>query len=441
MKKEGNLGLIEKNCVHVARALSKPFVSIVELNLLTGEAITLKSSDSEVVMKKMPWEMLLLRYVNRRASNEDREIIMSEFSFERLKSHFKSGQKSKSIEVRCGNSREFEWMELSAVVVPSDDKKIIITTENINEERLLKSIVDQFVYSNCDYFVLLDTKNNSYVRLMGNDNGTNIPPASSQNYSSVLVEYNKKYVMSYDVKRVTKELEIPQIVKSLDDQDEYFFYFDGCPEKGIVRRKRIQMAYQDRLKGLVLFTRTDVTEVYRKERERNEQLVAALIKAQTDSLTGLYNQAATADIINEKLIDDNCSMGAFLFIDVDNFKMVNDSLGHLKGDYLLELVANLLKALIGDCGVIGRIGGDEFLIFWFGEFSIDDIKYYAQKICEIFSNIEDGEIQHISLSCSVGISLYPQDGKDYDTLVHKADNALYDSKRQGKNKYSFYKRI
>lgn len=439
MKSKTNVGLLQDEYIHLADAFSKIFISVIELDLATGDAITLKSSDAEVVMEKMPWETLLSRYTERRACPEDHQIIMDEFSTKQLEALVASGRQSKSIEVRWEDrSKGFEWVELSATMISPNDTKMLITTRNVNEGRLLKSIVERFVYANCDYFILLDTKRNSFVRFMGNDNGTDLPPSSHDDYSSILKAYNDMHVMPYDADRVTHELKLANILASLEHQEEHFIYFDGKPERGTVRRKRIQMVYQDRAKGLVLFTRTDITEGYRKERERNEQLAAAIIKSQTDSLTGLYNQAATADVITRDLSDDTCCSGTFLFMDVDNFKKVNDLLGHLRGDSLLVFVANSLKTLIGDRGIVGRIGGDEFLIFLPNKLSVHEIKSYAQKICQLFEAIQDDEIRHMGISCSVGISLYPQDGTDYETLVRKADGALYDSKRQGKSKYCFH---
>ncbi|MEG2368968.1 MAG: GGDEF domain-containing protein [Raoultibacter sp.] len=238
--------------------------------------------------------------------------------------------------------------------------------------------------------------------------------------------------------RLTAELQIDHIVAMLESQDEYNVYFDDIPEQGIVRRKRIQLVYHDRPMGLVLFARTDITEVYLHERAINEQLRAALTKAQTDSLTQLYNQVTTADLVRQKLIESDHVTAAIMFLDVDNFKTVNDSVGHLRGDELLRFQARYLQDLIANRGIIGRIGGDEFLIYLPGENCTEDARYYSAKICSMFTDTHDESIKSLHLSCSVGISRYPEDGTDYETLVHKADQALYDAKRSGKNRYTFY---
>ncbi|MEG2015173.1 MAG: hypothetical protein RR086_05515 [Clostridia bacterium] len=224
MGRKKTTSVFEKGYAQLAEAFSKIYLSVVEVDLDSGNAITLKSPDTEVVMKRMQWESLIARYAERRACPSDRAIILSEFSTSSLCSLLENGQRSKSMEVRCGASgNTYEWMELSAMIISSKEKKLLITTRNINEQRLLKSIAERFLYKNCDYFVLLDTKNNSFVRFMGNDNGSVLPPIISDDYTKVLKEYNQQFVMPNDVDRVTALMQIDNILKILENQDEYEF--------------------------------------------------------------------------------------------------------------------------------------------------------------------------------------------------------------------------
>ncbi|MEG0303755.1 GGDEF domain-containing protein [Gordonibacter sp.] len=424
---------------YLAEAFSKIFISVVEVDLQTGTALTLQSPDSAVVMRPLPWKTLLARYTERRSCPEDRQLINDQFSLEQLQKFAQTDQSHKAIQVRCvACNATFEWMELAATRLSGKEAKVLITTKNVNEQRLLKSVVERFVYKNCDYFVLLDTKHNSFFRFIGNGSGADLPPLSSNDYTAVLEEYNTRYVMPYDVDRVTAELQIDHIVEMLEKHDEHEIYFDNIPEHGTTRRKHIQLAYHDKPNGLVLLTRTDITDVYLHERALNEQLRSAIIEAQTDSLTQLYNHAATADLVRQALLSSDCTAAACLFLDMDNFKTVNDSVGHLRGDELLKFQARYLRKLVANNGIIGRIGGDEFLVFLPGENSKETARHYSAKICTMFSDIKDVSMRRLNLSCSVGISLYPEDGTDYETLVHKADQALYEAKHNGKNQYSFY---
>ena len=161
-------------------------------------------------------------------------------------------------------------------------------------------------------------------------------------------------------------------------------------------------------------------------------------KAERDPLTKLYNKTATKTLIQSFLrTDSRDTLDAFIIVDVDNFKQVNDTLGHLFGDSVLVDLAAELQDLFRANDVIGRIGGDEFIVFLRGMNHKSHIASKADDICKIFSliyNDEDG----IKVSGSLGIALFPTDGETFDDLYKKADIALYTSKRAGKSCYTFY---
>ncbi len=161
-------------------------------------------------------------------------------------------------------------------------------------------------------------------------------------------------------------------------------------------------------------------------------------KAERDPLTKLYNKTATKTLIQSFLrTDSRDTLDAFIIVDVDNFKQVNDTLGHLFGDSVLSDLAAELQDLFRANDVIGRIGGDEFIVFLRGMNHKSHIASKADDICKIFSliyNDDDG----IKVSGSLGIALFPDDGDTFDDLYKKADIALYSSKRAGKSCFTFY---
>lgn len=163
-------------------------------------------------------------------------------------------------------------------------------------------------------------------------------------------------------------------------------------------------------------------------------------KSELDPLTGLYNRGALEEKISsvlEQADPENGDMLALIVIDVDNFKLVNDRLGHLFGDAVLIELAETLKRMLPD-NIIGRIGGDEFvLLAQVGSGSLD----VASRISELSSCINrycTGEEHTEPITCSVGVSMFPQDGRTYDALFGKADIALYNTKFNGKMGYSIY---
>ncbi|MFI3210883.1 MAG: GGDEF domain-containing protein [Peptostreptococcaceae bacterium] len=163
-------------------------------------------------------------------------------------------------------------------------------------------------------------------------------------------------------------------------------------------------------------------------------------KSELDLLTSLYNKVTTADRINEFLKRDNRkSRGALFIIDIDNFKTINDRLGHFKGDEVLLELSKSLSSIFRPYDIIGRIGGDEFIVFIEGEFNENYIKQKALKICELFNrSYSNDNIEFYWVSASIGISLYPNFGESFEELYKTADIALYQTKSKGKNGYTIY---
>ncbi|MDZ7750314.1 MAG: EAL domain-containing protein [Gammaproteobacteria bacterium] len=158
-----------------------------------------------------------------------------------------------------------------------------------------------------------------------------------------------------------------------------------------------------------------------------------------DTLTGLPNRAYLKQRVNELLGEVN-SGSALLFVDIDNFKRVNDELGHSFGDEILRIVANRLQAAVRQSDVVCRLGGDEFVIVLPDLTDVARTEAIAGKILtQLQSPITSGD-HEIGLTASIGISFYPKDGEDFESLFQYADVALYDAKGMGKNGYSLYRR-
>lgn len=163
-------------------------------------------------------------------------------------------------------------------------------------------------------------------------------------------------------------------------------------------------------------------------------------KARLDLLTNCFNKMTTAFEV-QNLIDSNNNMQTqhiFFIIDVDNFKAINDNLGHHFGDLVLCEVADSLKNCFRKNDIIGRIGGDEFVVIMSFCPDNDIILEKATKISEVLrKTYYDGNASY-SISGSIGISKFPQDGKTYEELYKSADKALYSSKKKGKDCFTFY---
>ncbi len=156
-----------------------------------------------------------------------------------------------------------------------------------------------------------------------------------------------------------------------------------------------------------------------------------------DSLTGLKNRAAFEEEIKKRLLKKNSSV-ALMMIDIDNFKTVNDSLGHREGDRILQLAARTIQDIAGPSNVASRVGGDEFVIIFSGIKDSELEKVAIKMVEEIKEELSaQRQLENIDVSISIGIA-YATINDEADMLYRKADRALYKSKENGKNQFNFY---
>jgi diguanylate cyclase (GGDEF)-like protein/PAS domain S-box-containing protein len=196
---------------------------------------------------------------------------------------------------------------------------------------------------------------------------------------------------------------------------------------------------------MVLGVIRDITE--RKQREEDMDIRRALLEdemshlAQHDVLTDLPNRLLLNDRLTQaiSLARRNHSQLAVLFLDLDGFKHINDSLGHSVGDKLLQSVANRLSACVRKSDTVSRQGGDEFVILLSEITRAADAAILAAKIIAQLKKRHGIGKHRLRISASVGLSTYPNDGEDAETLIKNADAAMYDAKQSGRDKYRFFK--
>jgi diguanylate cyclase (GGDEF)-like protein len=204
--------------------------------------------------------------------------------------------------------------------------------------------------------------------------------------------------------------------------------------------------------NLILKARYDETAKQQAILEtRNEQLREEITKRQEgeaklnhmahhDPLTGLPNRMLFNDRLQHALQRAHREGHplAVLFLDLDRFKNVNDTLGHPVGDLLLKTVARRLVSCLREQDTVARLGGDEFIALMEGPLESPDMALVAQRVLHTLSKPFDLGGHEIILTTSIGISFYPADGQDVTELVKNADTAMYRAKEQGRNNYQFY---
>jgi diguanylate cyclase (GGDEF)-like protein len=164
--------------------------------------------------------------------------------------------------------------------------------------------------------------------------------------------------------------------------------------------------------------------------------------AQHDALTGLPNRVLLIARLTQAiaLARRRNHAVAVLFLDLDGFKLINDTLGHAVGDRVLESVAGILQRCVREADTVCRYGGDEFAVLLSEIAHPADAVVVAEKILEALRGHQEIDERNLMITASIGIGLYPQDGMDPPTLLLNADAAMFQAKRPGGNGYRLYGR-
>lgn len=158
--------------------------------------------------------------------------------------------------------------------------------------------------------------------------------------------------------------------------------------------------------------------------------------AKIDQMTELYNRVSTIQLVEKILKSGKFQSNALVMLDIDNFKNVNDIYGHIAGDTLINQIATLLKKNFGIDDIIGRMGGDEFVVFMS---DISDAQVVAKKCVQFRKRLlKEITLKDVGISCSFGIAMSPENGKTFQELYKCADDALYEAKKLGKNQGCVY---
>ncbi len=238
-----------------------------------------------------------------------------------------------------------------------------------------------------------------------------------------------------------------------EDREEYIESLKADRLKGYFRRgkKRLIMEYREIVdanqfrwirRSVDLVARPDAAGIIAYlmfeniDKSKREELDTRT-QAEKDALTGLLNRKAFEERLNQAIKSrDKDSLIAFFILDLDGFKQVNDTLGHIAGDQVLVETSQMIHSALWDCDLVGRLGGDEFIFCILNVQNRDIISKRARRIWRLtHRKINDS----VSISSSIGIAVCPDDGVTFDELYYKADKALYTIKDDGKYNYGFYK--
>lgn len=291
----------------------------------------------------------------------------------------------------------------------------------------LLSIIDSTMEASLDGIILVDE--------------TGAPRMFNQRAADLLCT-TKEYIKHSTPEKMTELVEqvsfnaedFKQQLRSLKRQPQQNTYCTLNMKNGSI----VEIHSQPRILNGVVAGRVwnvhDITQL-----RKNEQEIR--YRAYHDSLTDLPNRTLFQERIENALSRNKTSSDklALLFIDLDGFKYVNDTLGHEVGDKVLIQVAKRLNRVIGENDTLARHGGDEFLLMLESLKSIEKTIDIAKSILSVVSDVFHLDNQEIYISASIGITIAPKDGETPDELIRKADMAMYYAKAQGRNNYQFFK--
>lgn len=174
--------------------------------------------------------------------------------------------------------------------------------------------------------------------------------------------------------------------------------------------------------------------------QRRDMESQLLKQATYDSMTNLPNRVLLMDRVEQAILQakKKNSILAFLFLDLDRFKMTNDTLGHNMGDKLLQAIANRLLIATDDFDTVARLGGDEFIILLSGVENMQQAEHIAKELLHTIEKPIQIDPHSLKITASLGISFYPRDGQDYESLMKSADLSMYHAKDNGRNTYRVY---
>lgn len=204
--------------------------------------------------------------------------------------------------------------------------------------------------------------------------------------------------------------------------------------------EELSKTFEDTMRTLAMQV-NNVQYAMKKSDKAAQERIAFEEKSKTDPLTGLYNRQGFTDSVNACLRENNNQLSAYIMVDQDNFKGINDKYGHMTGDDVLKRTALILKKVFRSTDIIARVGGDEFSAF---VLNIESKAILAQRLDE-FERLIKEEYLHgddiVMTSCSIGAAIYPYCGQDFEELYASADESCYAAKKAGKGCYRIHETI
>ncbi|MEG0403418.1 MAG: diguanylate cyclase [Anaerorhabdus sp.] len=383
---------------------------------------------------------------NKRIAPKHRELVFNKISNDAIIEAYRKGKRT----INCENlmllsSGKYEWFEETVHIIEDEitgDIHVRCYIKNINKE---KEIEQQASEERAYYEAMVSKLNAMYEFNITEDKAVRgyeewralYGIGETDNYTQIMTAFANHAVHPDDFGSFYDLYSVDNLLKA---------YKQGKQEvSGEYRRMDLRGIFIWVISTINLFEEPFSGNImgfcYIKsiDDEKKEQL-DLLYKAERDALTGFYNKVTVEEKISALLTTSDIKVGkhAFLMLDLDYFKDINDHFGHAFGDAFLSEMASKTKGLFREDDILGRVGGDEFVVFMRNVENERTITNKAKELCSLLTETYTQSEVVYRVSVSIGISLYPSDGKTYAELYHNADTALYYAKEHGRDQFAFY---
>lgn len=421
----------------IISAIVADHTAVLDVNVNTGEVNVLKYKIGDYGRLHTLTEMTD-NLVNFYATEEENEKINHFLSVQNLK-HIIKHNLSLDCDIQLKTDVfGYGWLRISAISSEKIRDRVFILLKNISKDYILDILMNQYIYKNCEDLYYINCKTNDFLCF-------EVERLSQQNFSShgsdYIAHFNTyvdRFVVEEDQPLVREKMLPVNVIDDLEKKGFSNISYNIIDEQGNYRRKFVQFQYYDKKNQKILLMRSDITENYMLDIEEKKMISEIKKDAITDYLTGIYNRFGLEKEFNEYLNVTESTMSAFILMDLDNFKSVNDLLGHQTGDIALKDVAKILKQNFREQDLVGRLGGDEFVIIMRNIKSLSIIPDFMKRILRALNLKYNNTIYTVEIAASIGIAIFPQNGKTFDELYQKADKALYSVKNNCKNGCTIY---
>ena len=340
--------------------------------------------------------------------------------------------------IRCGGERDFSYKKGIRFLGYHHDVTTIILDKKQRQDSEKPVISDYILHILASVYEgihLVDFRTEKVTPIKASNynewSGMNI---SQDEYLNIL----RKLVSNDIVNVISNSIKKQEIIDENGNEKPYFTKDYNKSINGIDHWYNVFICMDETSSNnVMLIAFRDINEIKSEQVNALETIKKLKYQSEYDALTGIFNRFALENHIKTYLEQNNHTT-AFILIDLDNFKKVNDTLGHIEGDVLLMEVAEKLKQLCSQDDEVGRLGGDEFVVF---VKKFNNTQYIENLVSQIISKLEktyNTDSEQIQVTASVGIAISNQENCTFSKLYHAADKALYASKYKGKNTYTFF---